>query len=90
MGHEYRHELLVLRREHPALHSGETPCVGDGSGVSEVGASPIPGTEGGGQQPYYGCRLFDERLVGDLVQALSGPRAILLLADGVVDGDFLV
>jgi len=29
-------------------------------------------------------------LVGDLVQALSGPRAILLLADGVVDGDFLV
>ena len=82
MGHEYRHELLVLRREHPALHSGETPCVGDGSGVSEVGASPIPGTEG--------CRLFDERPVGDLVQTLLGPRAILLLADGVVDGDFLV
>ncbi|QKH97197.1 hypothetical protein FIU22_06015 [Parabacteroides distasonis] len=51
MGHEYRHELLVLRREHPALHPGEAPCVGDGSGVSEVGASPIPGTEGGVQQP---------------------------------------
>ena len=90
MGHEYRHELLVLRREHPALHSGETPCVGDGSGVSEVGGKPHPGYRGWGSAAVIRLPVVDERPVGDLVQTLLGPRAILLLADGVVDGDFLV
>lgn len=48
---EDRHERLVLRRVHPALHPGEAPRVGHRGGVAEVRAGLVAGTEGRVQQP---------------------------------------